>query len=98
MAAASIASWKRSSSWALADVRPAFAVTCAGMSRHHTTVSCGGRSAIDEPFERRCKLAVPGPAPLEGDAEIVGRCPRAFRKTVVVGLREVEHALVVPED
>ena len=39
IAAASIASWKRGGSSRAARVRPSFAVTWAGMSRHQMTVS-----------------------------------------------------------
>src|SRR5215468_5649191 len=97
IAAASIASWKRSGSWVRADVRPSFAVTCAGMSRHQMTVSSGSGDRLHEPLQRRHEVPVPGPPLLVCEPEPLGCSSRTGAQVVVVRLGEVEQPPVVPE-
>src|SRR6476660_1465687 len=97
IAAASIASWKRPGSSRAARVRPSFAVTCAGMSRHQMTVSSGTRGLRDEALERRAEVTVAGPAPLVRKPEIGGGVLGATVEVGVVGLREVHEPAVVAE-
>src|SRR5262245_60535190 len=97
IAAASIASWKRSDSCARADRRPSLAVTWAGMSRHQMTVSSGSFRCLHEPCQRGHEVAVPG-APLDVlETEALGCRLGTRAKVLVVRLREVEQALVVAE-
>ena len=88
IAAASIASWKRSDSSALVARRPEPDVTCAGMSRQRMTVTSGTElEPSGEPVERRSELAVAGAHALEREAEPSGCRAGALRQRVVVGLR-----------
>src|SRR5262245_59868224 len=92
IAAASIASWKRSESCARAVVRPSLAV----MWRDQMTVSSGS-GRLHEAGQRRNEVAVAG-APLHVlEAEPLGRRPRAGAQVGVVRLCEVQNPAVVPE-
>src|SRR5262245_57035840 len=97
MAAASIASWKRSESWARAADRPSLAVTCAGMSRHQITVSSGSAARLHEAGQRRDEVAVAGPPLLVLEPEPL--CGSACSRTQIAVLRlcEVQKTAVVPE-
>src|SRR4249919_678700 len=67
------------------------------MSRHQITVRSATDTSGDEALERRLQLAVAGAAALECESEVRSRGPRPLGELIVVGLREIEDALVVAE-